>query len=81
MRALIAQNLCTNILLGLPFLKHNKIIIDHNSDTAVAKDSGFDLLNENLPSPLTTPPSPRLSAKHKHNTILHTRRQVLEELK
>ena len=32
-RALIAADLCTNILLGLPFLKHNKIVIDHDSDT------------------------------------------------
>lgn len=46
-RALIAADLCVNILLGLPFLKHNKIVIDHDSDTAIAKDSNFDLLNEN----------------------------------
>jgi hypothetical protein len=80
-RALIAHNLCTNILLGLPFLKHNKIIIDHDLDTAIAKDSGFDLLHENRPSSLTTPQSPRLSPKQKRDTVLQTRRHVLEELK
>ena len=47
-RALIAPDLCTSILLGLPFLKHNKIVIDHESDTAIDKISGFDLLNEVL---------------------------------
>jgi len=28
---LIAPNLCTSILLGLPFLSHNNIVIDHAS--------------------------------------------------
>ena len=63
-RALIAHDLCINILLGLPFLKHNKIVIDHDSVTAIAKDSGFDLLNSTksllqLP-PLTPPLSPKI---------------------
>ena len=80
-RALLANDLCTSILLGLPFLKYNKIIIDHELDTAIAKESGFDLLNENLPSSLTTPLTPHLSPKQKRATILRTRRQVLEELR
>jgi hypothetical protein len=29
-RAILAKDLCTDILLGLPFLKHNKIVIDHD---------------------------------------------------
>ena len=80
-RALIAPDLCINILLGLPFLKHNKIIVDHELDTAICKTSGFDLLNENKPCPLTTPPIPQLSPKWKCDTILHICWQVLEELK
>ena len=80
-RALIAPDLCINILLGLPFLKHNKIVIDHDSDTAIDKTCGFDILNENAAHPLITPKLPRLSPKEKRDSILHTRRQVLSELK
>jgi hypothetical protein len=80
-RALIAADLCINILLGLPFLKHNKIVIDHELDTAIDKTTGFDLLNENKPSPLITPLSSKSSPKQQRETILQTRRQVLEELK
>ena len=57
-RTLITADLCVNILLGLPFLKHNKIVIDHDADTAIAKDSNFDLLNENsFILPKKPPPS------------------------
>ena len=48
---LITPDLCTNILLGLPFLAHNNIVIDHAAHTAISKDSGFDLLNENSRMP------------------------------
>jgi hypothetical protein len=44
-RALVAQNLCTPILLGLPFLTHNHIIIDHAECTCVSKNANYDLLN------------------------------------
>ena len=44
--ALVAPGLCSNILLGLPFLVHNNIIIDHTAHTAVDKISGFDLLDD-----------------------------------
>ena len=69
--------------MGLPFLKHNKIVINHETDTAIAKDSGFDLLHENKPIPLTTPPifTPQYSPKQKHNSILRIHRQVLQKLK
>ena len=80
-RALLAHDLCINILLGLPFLKYNKIVMDHDADTAIAKDTGFDLLNENAPCSVTIPPTPRLSPKQKRDTIINTRRQVLQELK
>jgi hypothetical protein len=80
-RALIAHDLCTSILLGLPFLKHNKIVIDHENDTAIAKDSGFDLLNENKPSSLTTPPPLQLSPKNKRDNLIIARKHFLEELK
>jgi Reverse transcriptase (RNA-dependent DNA polymerase)/Aspartyl protease len=80
-RALVAADLCINILLGLPFLKHNKIVIDHDADTAIDKLSGFDLLNENKPSALTTLSPRRLSPKQRRDTLLHNRRLMIEELK
>ena len=47
--AIVAPSLCSPVILGLPFLSHNKIIIDHETCTAIAKDSGFDLLNPKAP--------------------------------
>ena len=83
-RALIAHDLCTNILLGLPFLKHNKIVIDHDSDTAIAKDSGFDLLNNNKISSFSTvkasESSQVLSPKQRRSSILQLRHQLFQEL-
>jgi hypothetical protein len=50
-RALIAPGLCTNILLGLPFLTHNNIVVDHSARTAINKMSGFDLMNNKAMMP------------------------------
>ncbi|KIM87980.1 hypothetical protein PILCRDRAFT_3692 [Piloderma croceum F 1598] len=54
-RALIAPSLCAPVILGLPFLAHNNIVIDHALRTAVDKVSGFDLLH---PTPPATPKPP-----------------------
>ena len=78
---MIAPDLCVNILLGLPFLKHNKIVIDHDSDTVIDKSSGFDLLNHNNLKITQKPPRNILSPKQKRLSILYTKRQVLQELK
>ena len=48
---LLTPGLCSNILLGLPFLAHNNIIIDHTARTAIDKESGFDLMSENSRMP------------------------------
>ena len=45
----ISASLCVPILLGLPFLKHNNIIIDVKANTAINKNNGFDLLNPVIP--------------------------------
>jgi len=79
-RALIAPNLCTNILLGLPFLSHNTIVVDHADRTAIDKSSGFDILNDKSRMPRssdkkTTPP------KDKVKRILDNRREMIKELK
>jgi hypothetical protein len=44
-RALVAPGLCTPLLLGGPFLSHNKVVIDHQTRTCVAKDDDYDLLH------------------------------------
>ena len=51
-KAIVAPGLCHDILLGLPFLSHNQIVIDHTARTAIDKVSGFDLLNENAHIPM-----------------------------
>ena len=52
--ALVAPGLCSNILLGLPFLTHNNIVIDHAARTAIDKESGFDLMNDESIMPRNT---------------------------
>ena len=44
-RAVVTPGLCMDIILGLPFLRTNKIVIDHEQNTCVAKASGYDLLH------------------------------------
>ncbi|KAF9537344.1 hypothetical protein CPC08DRAFT_738882 [Agrocybe pediades] len=46
-QAIVAPNLCSSIVFGLPFLTHNKIVIDHDLLTAILKTSECkcDLLN------------------------------------
>jgi len=78
--ALIAPQLCTNILLGLPFLTHNNIVIDHEARTAVDKISGFNLLNEDARMPCNRvkkmiPPKVRVKL------ILECRKEMIKELK
>ncbi|KAF8905120.1 hypothetical protein CPB84DRAFT_1845198 [Gymnopilus junonius] len=43
--ALVAPGLCMPIILGLPFLLHNKLVIDPDSCTCIDKTTGYDLLN------------------------------------
>jgi hypothetical protein len=59
-RAVVAPSLCAPVILGLLFLAHNKIVIDHEKQTAIAKDSDFDLLNPKLPPP---PPAAKKKLK------------------
>jgi hypothetical protein len=80
-RALIAPGLCSSILLGLPFLVHNKIVIDHDSRTAIDKTCGFDLLNENSSSRVAPPIQKVLSPKQKRLLILKNKKDLLCELK
>lgn len=53
--AIICPELHTNLILGLDFLTKNKIVVDADLRTAIAKESGYDLLN---------PPDPETIKKH-----------------
>ncbi|RDB23373.1 hypothetical protein Hypma_009410 [Hypsizygus marmoreus] len=53
--AIIVPNLVTDIILGLDFLVRNKIVLDPECRTAIAKDSSFDLLNPPDASLFRTP--------------------------
>jgi hypothetical protein len=52
LNAIICPQLQTDIILGLDFLVKNKIVVDAELRTVIAKESGFDLLH---------PPDPTLS--------------------
>ncbi|KIK36119.1 hypothetical protein CY34DRAFT_95004, partial [Suillus luteus UH-Slu-Lm8-n1] len=58
-RAVIAPNLCTPLLLGGPFLEHNRIIIDHELRTCVVKDTNYDLLQ---PRTAAAPPRKQIAS-------------------
>jgi len=77
--AVIAPGLCTNVLLGLPFLVHNHIVVDHELPSAIVKDTSVDLLNF-VPAPkkiLKIQKSPH--RKRIEIRLLH--RDLLKELK
>jgi hypothetical protein len=62
-RAVVTPGLCTDVILGLPFLQVNKIVTDHGSKTCIAKGNGYDLLN--LP-PMPDVREPFMSLQEKH---------------
>jgi Aspartyl protease len=58
-RAIVTPGLCAPVILGLPFLVHNNIVIDHAARTVIDKTSNFDLLNP-VGLPLAPPPKKKL---------------------
>ena len=79
-RTVISPSLCAPILLGLPFLKHNDIMIDVEARTAIDKKNGFDLLNPSIPEPKLKGSKTKFNYKY-HANILKLRKVLLEELK
>jgi hypothetical protein len=57
--AIVALNLISPVILGLPFLTHNSIVIDHTARTAIDKEQGFDLLHPTVRPP-PAPPKKKL---------------------
>ena len=70
--------LCAPVILGLPFLVHNHIVIDHADRTVIDKISGFDLLN---PKPLVTPLPPKPKLKDLFTKVMATWKLVSTELR
>ncbi|KIK62721.1 hypothetical protein GYMLUDRAFT_57999 [Collybiopsis luxurians FD-317 M1] len=74
------------LLLGLPWLSHNKFVVDYHSHTCTHKPSGFDILH---PPPVVTPCSyelkPFVTLKADLTKIEHCNRKhqkaLLSELK
>jgi hypothetical protein len=48
-RAIVAPNLCHEIILGLPFLAHNHIVVDAHNRTVIDNNVMFDLLHPIAP--------------------------------
>jgi hypothetical protein len=77
-RAIIAPNLVSPVILGLPFLSHNSIVVDHAARTVVDKFHCFDLMNP------TVRPPPAVPKKKLHdifNEIKEDRAVMIAELK
>jgi hypothetical protein len=79
-RAIVAENLCADIILGLPFLCVNKLVMDYENGTCIDKASGFDILHPT--SPVRETAKTPLQQKHRElqKTIRGDRKSMLEEL-
>jgi len=66
-KAIITPGLCLPIILGLPWLEHNSIVIDHAACTCIDKIKSYDLLN---PPIILPPPPPK---PHLHEQIKITK--------
>ena len=77
-RTLITQTLCAPVLLGLLFLVHNNIVINHAERTVIDKTLGFNLLN---PTRLEPPVLPKRKLKHIFTEVMTTWKLVAAELR
>jgi len=75
-RAIIAPNLCTPLLLGGPFLQHNRIVVDHELRTCIVKETNYDLLQ---PLRRDAPPPRRVSPSGPK--LFWMKQDVVSELK
>jgi hypothetical protein len=77
-RAVIAPNLVAPVILGLPFLSHNSIVVDHAARTVIDKSQNFDLMNPTVRPP---PPAPKRKLRDIFNKIKDDRTLMVAELK
>ena len=65
------------IILGLPWLIHNKIVTNHDARTCIDKITNYDLFN---PPPILPPPPPKLKVKEQIKNTKADKKLVLAEL-
>ena len=75
------DSLVTPLVLGLPFLSHNRFVIDHELRTCIEKDTGYDIIADCFPSEPLLPPLPYKSPKARHLEISSIHSIVQHELK
>ena len=76
-RAIFTLGLCAPIILGLPWLVHNLIVIDHSACTCIDKTCSYDLLN---PPPIKPPAPPKLKICEQIKITKADKKLVLAEL-
>ena len=76
-RAIIAPNLVSPVILGLPFLSHNSIVVDHAARTVIDKVLNFDLMNPSVRPP---PVPPKRKLRDIFNEIKDDRTLMVAEL-
>jgi hypothetical protein len=77
-RAIIAPNLVSPVICGLPFLSHNSIVVDHAARTVIDKVHNFDLMNPTIRPP---PPAPKKNLKEIFIDLQADRKVMIAELK
>jgi len=75
--ALITPGLCMPVILGLPWLEHNRIVCDHADRACIVKDLNYDLLH---PPPIVLPKAPRKSLKKQISDNKNYKKLALQEL-
>ena len=75
---IIMPGLCAPVILGLPFLVHNTIVVDHAVHTVIDKTSGFDLLYPITPPVVKWTPLP---CHKRMEQLQHDWAALLAELK
>ncbi|RDB19569.1 Transposon Tf2-11 polyprotein [Hypsizygus marmoreus] len=78
-KAIIVPNLVTDIILGLDFQIRNRIVFDPELGMAIAKDTGFDLLNPPDPSLAKIPV--KLSPPQQHQAVAAKSRAEAEKIR
>jgi hypothetical protein len=81
-RAIVAPDLCTDVLLGIPFFTMKKLVMDFDTGTCTKKETGFDLLH---PVPGNVESAPKIPLQQKHRELLKevakSHNAVMKELK
>ncbi|EMD34478.1 hypothetical protein CERSUDRAFT_97734 [Gelatoporia subvermispora B] len=80
--AFIDSGCSTDVILGLPFLKINKVVVDSDERTAIVKPTGYDLLTPCVPAPPSaTSASYGLSPKQKRVNVMAATMTMVEKLR